>query len=297
MLKKAAVIAVTGLALAASPAAASSIGRATTVALTMVGGGGLMSIGCMAVALLTQDDEEGYDRRGFYAALSPSYARENFSDSTIVNLIDGELQDKLRSVRGTPDLGDPDKNPPIPPGDPGFYSFGFSDIDSDVFGATGRGGYRCHPIVSAELQFERLSNFDGGITETTVNLWPSAANDVPRNFDIELESLVLTTNVKGHLLTGRYQPFVLAGVGFMRMESKAKDITSGDALEVPDPDRKRAADASEIWVEVAMRFGGGLDFYLTENVVVSAEASYLMPTGKLDDLDYYSIGVGLQYRF
>jgi opacity protein-like surface antigen len=50
-------------------------------------------------------------------------------------------------------------------------------------------------------------------------------------------------------------------------------------------------------VEIALRFGGGLDFYLTENIVVSAEASYLMPTGKLNGLDYYSIGVGLQYRF
>jgi hypothetical protein len=46
-----------------------------------------------------------------------------------------------------------------------------------------------------------------------------------------------------------------------------------------------------------MRFGGGLDFYLTESIVVSGEISYLMPTGKLDNLDYYSIGLGLQYRF
>ena len=46
-----------------------------------------------------------------------------------------------------------------------------------------------------------------------------------------------------------------------------------------------------------MRLGGGLDFYLTENVVITAEGSYLMPTGKLDGLDYYSFGVGLQYRF
>ena len=300
MLKKAAVVGLAGLVLGVSPAAADSMSNGTTVALTMVGGGGLMSIGCMAIALLTQDDEgdeERYDRRGFYAALSPSYARENFSDSSVVDLVDGELQDNLQSVRGTPVIGDPDANPPTVDGDPGIYTFSFSGIDSDVFGVTGRGGYRCHPYVSAELQFERLSNFDGGITETTVNTWPSAADDVPRNFDFELESLVFTTNVKGHLLTGRYQPFVLAGVGFMRMESKARDTTSKAALDAPDPNRDRAADAGDIWVEVALRFGGGLDFYLTENIVVSAEGSYLMPTGKLDDLDYYTFGLGLQYRF
>ncbi len=58
-----------------------------------------------------------------------------------------------------------------------------------------------------------------------------------------------------------------------------------------------AAQASDRRVEVAARFGGGLDFYITENWVATGEVSYLMPTGKLDDLDYYSIGIGLQYRF
>jgi opacity protein-like surface antigen len=299
MLKKAAAVGLAGLMLGVSPAAADSLGNGSTVALTMVGGGGLMSLGCTAIALLTQDDdddEEGYDRRGLYVALSGSYARENFSDSTVVNLFDGELQYNLRMLRGTPVLQDLDAKPPIPEdGDPGVYTFSLSDIDSDTFGVTGRGGYRCHPYISAELQFEALSDFEGGIAETTVNPWPSAANDVPRNFDIALESLVFTTNVKGHLLTGRYQPFVLAGLGFMRMETKAYDITSKAMLDAAG--QTRAAQAREIRVEVAMRFGGGLDFYLTENVVVSAEGSYLMPTGKLDDLDYYTFGLGLQYRF
>ena len=281
MLKKAAVIGVTGLALGVSPAAADSLGDGSMVALTMVGGGGLMSIGCMAIALLTEDeedDEEGYDRRGFYAALSGSYARENFSDSSVVNLVDGELQENLRNLRGTPTL-------PSPPGDPGVYTFSLANVDSDTFGATGRGGYRCHPYVSTELQFEALSNFDGTISE---NGTPS--NDTARSFDLELESLVFTTNAKGHLLTGRYQPFVLLGMGFMRMESKSRDTTGGT---IPG----NAAQQSDRTVKFALRYGAGLDFYLTEHVVVSAEGSYLMPTGKLDGLDYYTFGLGVQYRF
>ncbi len=300
MLKKAAVVGMAGLVLGVSPAAADSLSNGSTVVLTMLGGGGLMSLGCMATALLTQDDddaEEGYDRRGIYIALSGSYARENFSDSSVVDLFDGGLQDVLRRVRGTPDLGDPsNQSNPRPPGDPGIYSFGFSGVDSDTFGVNGRGGYRCHPYISAELQYEWLSDFDGGITETTgFNPWPSAANDVPRNFEFELESLVLTTNVKGHLLTGRFQPFVLAGLGFMRMESKAHDVTSKDTLDAAG--RKRAVGVRDTRVEVAMRFGGGLDIYLTENILVSAEGSYLIPTGKLDGMDYYMFGLGLQYRF
>ena len=285
MLKKAAVIGLTGFALGVSPAAADSIGSATTVALAVIGGGGFMSIGCMAIALQTQDDEddeEGYDRRGFYIALSGSYARNNFSDAAAVNLVDGELQDNLRLLRGTPDdMGTPDPSDD----DPGTYTFSLGDLDDEVFGFTGRGGYRCHPYVSAEFQFESLGDFEGTISENGTPM-----NDTARDFDLELEALVLTSNVKGYLLTGRFQPFVLVGVGFMRMESKARDATGGTLPGL-------AAQASERTVNLAMRFGGGLDIYATRNVVVSVEVSYLMPTGKLDNLDYISVGLGLQYRF
>ena len=236
MLKNTAVVGLAGLVLGVSPAAADSIDNGATVALTMIGGGGAMSIGCMAIALLTQDyedEQEGYDRRGFYFGLGPSYARENFSDSASLD-----------------------------------------DIDEDAPGVTGRGGYRCHPYISAELQFEWLDDFDFKGTISGVG--------TPQSFDGNLEPLVFTDNVKGHLLTGRYQPFVLLGVGFMRMEAKV---------------RAASFRTRETTVDVAMRFGGGLDFYITENIVATAEASYLMPTGELDDLDYYQFGVGLQYRF
>jgi opacity protein-like surface antigen len=277
MLKRATVVGLTGLMFGVSPAAAGSTGDGETVVLTMVGGGGLLSIGCMAIALLTQDEEdeeEGYDRRGFYAGLSGSYVRENFSDSTVVNLIDGELQEDLRNLRGTPTGADP-----------GAYTFSLDNIDDDGFGVSGRVGYRCHPHVSAELQFDWMENWDGMIAENGMPM-----NDTARNFQFELETLVFTTNVKGHLLTGRYQPYVLLGLGFMRTEIKTRDISGG---AIPG----FAAEARERKVNVAGRFGGGLDFYLTENVVVTAEGSYLMPAGKLDGLDYYTFGLGLQYRF
>jgi hypothetical protein len=46
-----------------------------------------------------------------------------------------------------------------------------------------------------------------------------------------------------------------------------------------------------------MRFGGGVDFYATKHVVVSAEIDYVLPFGNLAPLDYLSIGMGIQYRF
>ena len=248
----------------------------------------MMAIGCTAIALLTQDeddDEEGYGRRGFYVGLSPSYARQDFSDAAVVRLIDGDLQDSLRHFRATATPVVPATNPPTFV-DPGFATFSLDDIDSDTFGVSGRVGYRCHSRVSAELQFEWLDKFQGSLSENNA----PPVDDSARGFDLLLEPLVFTVNAKGHLLTGRTQPFVLAGFGFMRMESKSRDVTGGTVVGF-------APDARERDVNVAGRFGGGIDFYLTENAVVTAEASYLMPAGKLDEFDYYSIGIGLQYRF
>jgi hypothetical protein len=46
-----------------------------------------------------------------------------------------------------------------------------------------------------------------------------------------------------------------------------------------------------------LRFGGGIDLYATENVVVRGEANYVLPTGSLHDLKYLSIGMGVHWRF
>jgi hypothetical protein len=54
---------------------------------------------------------------------------------------------------------------------------------------------------------------------------------------------------------------------------------------------------SESDTAFVMRFGGGIDLYATENVVVSVDADYVLPLGNLDALDYITIGWGIQYRF
>jgi opacity protein-like surface antigen len=284
MRKKAAVVALAGLALGVSPARAGSIGNAETVALSMIASAGLMSLGCYALALNTEEVDEGYARRGFFVGAAASYARQNFSDSSVVNLVDGELQDNLQQLRETGAF-----TPNSPPDDPlpGVYTVGLTSLDNDVWAGGGRGGYRCHPYVATELQFERLANFKGSLMETDI-----PTNDKVRSFDLKLQPLVVTSNAKGYLLTGRYQPYVLGGVGFMRMDAKSFDTTT-----TPGTIAGFAGHASNLEVRVALRFGAGLDFYVTDNIVMTAEGSYLMPTGKLDGLDYYSFGLGMQYRF
>ena len=145
------------------------------------------------------------------------------------------------------------------------------------FGFNGRVGYRCHRRLSAEVEVEWLDGFDSDLTQPGfVQLGK-----------VKYEPVVVTANLKGYLLTGRYQPFLLVGGGAMTADRKMRDtvgLTPGQS-------------DSENDTAFAMRFGGGIDLYATEHVVVSLEADYVLPFGDLDALDYVTIGWGFQYRF
>jgi hypothetical protein len=87
----------------------------------------------------------------------------------------------------------------------------------------------------------------------------------------DADPLAVTTNFKAHLPLGRFQPFALAGGGMMAAYDDSKAIV--------------------------LRFGAGLDFYVTKHFVLSVGADYLIPFGDLDYLEYISVGWGAQYRF
>jgi opacity protein-like surface antigen len=147
----------------------------------------------------------------------------------------------------------------------------------DSFGFNGRVGYRCHRRFSAEVETEWLHGFDADLTQPRVD---QLAN-------VEYEPVVVTANVKGYFLTGRYQPFLLVGAGAMMADTKLRDPV-GLAFTGLSSESENA---------FAMRFGGGIDLYATEHVVVSLETDYVRPFGNLDALDYITIGWGIQYRF
>ncbi|HXV36206.1 MAG TPA: outer membrane beta-barrel protein [Myxococcota bacterium] len=243
-----ALAALVGFGLGARSARADSVDDSTTVALTTLGPGGLLAIGCIAFAALTDNEEkaeDAFDRKGFALGASGSYARQDFDNS------------------------------------PNFVPFAtsLSGVDDDALGFSVRGGYRCNSYLSADYQFEWLDAFEGTVPGR-------AAGTLD---DARFEPLVFTSNLKLHILTGRIQPFVLIGPGFMRMESKYHQRSP--ALGTPLPNQ------TDRVAKFAARFGGGVEFYATPSLVLGVDASYVMPTGKLDGFDYISVGWGLQYRF
>jgi opacity protein-like surface antigen len=148
----------------------------------------------------------------------------------------------------------------------------------DSPGFNGRLGYRCHRRFSAEVETEWLHGFDADLTQPGVD----------QLAHVEYDPIVVTANVKTYFGTGRYQPFLLVGAGAMTAERKLRDPV-GLAFTGLNKDESDNA--------FAMRFGGGIDLYATENVALSVDVDYVLPFGNLDTLDYVTIGWGIQYRF
>ena len=151
----------------------------------------------------------------------------------------------------------------------GSYVLEDFDYSSDLLGDVDNGwgvhlrvGYRFMANFSVEFSAELLEGLDAS------------------SFGEELDALTLGVNGKVYLETGRLQPFLMLGVGMMRA----------------DRPKRNGASLSE-YNAFAARFGGGLDIYATEQLVVSLEASYVLPDGDLEGLGYGSFGWGLQYRF
>lgn len=84
-------------------------------------------------------------------------------------------------------------------------------------------------------------------------------------------------------LARRFQPFATVGFGYL---TGTIDVTVGGfPLEIDD------------WDFVA-RFGGGLDVYVTRNIAISVDATYVLPVSDaLADMDYLSVGWGVLFRF
>jgi opacity protein-like surface antigen len=47
----------------------------------------------------------------------------------------------------------------------------------------------------------------------------------------------------------------------------------------------------------SMRFGGGADYYVTENISMGVKIDYVLMTGDLDGADYVGFAFGAQYHF
>ncbi len=153
-----------------------------------------------------------------------------------------------------------------------FRNNGNETVDN-ALGANVRGGYRMTDTWSAELEFEMPGQFDFDGSNTSVDLY------------------VTTINAKAHLnpgflrrflMDGRIQPNFIGGAGWIVAN------TSGTS-------------ANRTSNDVVFRFGGGIDFYATPNIVLAFDATYVVAPDAVQsrphDYQYASLSWGAQYRF
>ena len=292
-----------------------AIGRAVALAAVLV---------IVSAALgNAQDDQPSlapvdspYARNGFYVGVAGS-----LGIGTFIEKLEDEINDELAAL-GTVDIGlTVADQEPQNTGISRVVPVDFSGVQADLdggpsIGVSARVGYRFHPNVSAEVQAEWLKPFEFNVrTRDLVRKTPALnvpfsppapppGGTPPTDGELryvkfataEIEPWVITGNVRGHLLTGAYQPFLLVGVGLMttKVKLKVKDsVGEGSAgrdfrNSLSEPDRRTG---------FAARLGGGIEVYANEHFVFTLGVDYVLPTGDVKDLDYVSVGWGLEYRF
>jgi opacity protein-like surface antigen len=125
-------------------------------------------------------------------------------------------------------------------------------------------GWRVDPYAAAVIDFEWNSGFD-------------------TNFEgngVELETYLTTIGMKIYALKGRFQPFLHPSMGIIVARFDAGGLGS---------DSKTA---------IALRGGGGFDYYVTENLFVSLSAYYVFPAhSEVKDFQYVPVSAAVGWRF
>jgi opacity protein-like surface antigen len=153
-------------------------------------------------------------------------------------------------------------------------------IDESL-GLNARGGYRGN-WAGGELHFEWIEGYDA-----------DAINSLGDADNYKIDGWAVTLDGKLYPLDGlqsslpalakRFQPFLTGGIGYLTFTSTR-------------PNQPQGADFRE-W-DFAIRMGAGVEVYLTNNVAILVDATYVYPVADdLDGLDYFSIGWGFLYRF
>lgn len=129
-------------------------------------------------------------------------------------------------------------------------------------------GYRVAQLFAVEFEIEWVHRYDLKLAGNTVGDIKTLNIGIP----FRLYPLARLFDPGG--LANRFQPFIKLAPAWQWVDTSV--LNDGGFVG---------------------RMGGGLDIYLTDNVVLTTSAIYNWPTGDIADLNYLSFGGGLQYRF
>jgi Outer membrane protein beta-barrel domain len=136
----------------------------------------------------------------------------------------------------------------------------FDNVPSDFFDtAVGVGG-RLGFRMSPNLAVEGLVEWTGDFA------------DVP---GVDLTTTLLAMNGRYYVMTDQWQPYLALGLGWGFADTNFTSSEDG----------------------FVARFGGGLDFYMSETWGLTGEFAYNVSTGDLEEFNYMTLGWGVFMRF
>jgi opacity protein-like surface antigen len=147
-----------------------------------------------------------------------------------------------------------------------FDNIGF-DINVKVKPAVGldvRLGYRFSRYVASEVQFQYLPKGEAEAEGTEI-----ASSDSYR----------VTANAKFYPSDGRFQPYAVFGVGYMKIRVKS-DFFNNTSLD-----------------DTIISAGAGFDYYLSETMAFTTELGGTITDGDIDGFNQFTFSTGLMYRF
>jgi hypothetical protein len=156
----------------------------------------------------------------------------------------------------------------------------FTQIDFDIpgdasndFGFNVFGGYRMFKGFASDFEFEYVDAIpvDG----------PPGPNFYVRTFD-------LAWNFRVYPLAWAFAPS-------SPLERVQPYLSAGPSLQWVQIQRIPSGDQDD--GNFAGRLGGGLDLYLSESIVLTADGIYTLGVGDVNDFRYWSLGWGFAYRF
>lgn len=232
-----------------------------------------------------EEESADYSRAGFYVSLAGNIVTDESLESRLSNQVGGATEAFNEALAAAPQP---------PPGQKNATALrGGASTDDAYGGFNARVGYRMHPFFAAEVQTEYVADFSARILIDDSESNP--ALELLNTKILDRHDLWTTTaNLRLIIPTGRVQLFGLGGLGLFHNKSKEKRVRFIDPVSGVELDKTFGEESG---VELAVRTGGGIDFYATEHIVLNVEASYVIPFGRFDHLDYLSLSLGAAYRF
>jgi opacity protein-like surface antigen len=150
-----------------------------------------------------------------------------------------------------------------------FSNLGSNEVlDPLSMGVNARLGYRFHPHIAIEGQFEWIDGWDLVDLDTLNSL--------------RVERIVTgSANIKGFILTNQIQPYGVLGMGATHIR-EVDEATGSHRISK---------------TEFSVRVGAGADWYLTDALGLNLEASFVTPIGDMVDYHYTSLAIGFFLRF